>query len=314
LVIDPYLADTPAGRLRGRPLSGGGVLFAAGGTTIPRFETPEPILATIEVAVGDLHIAAADRTDTVVEVRPSDPSREPDVRAADQTRVEMTAAGLLVKGPKQRALPLFGKPGSVDVAIDLPAGSRLRADAGVAALRSTGRLADCRAKIGAGEIDLENTGPVDLTIGAGGISVGVVTGSAEITSSTGPLQLAEIDGPAVIRNANGETFIGTVTGNLQVSAGNGGISIDRADGDVTAETANGGLRVGCVSRGATSLKTSTGEIEIGIAPGTTALLDAQTQLGSVRNGLAATDRREPAGETAEVHARTAVGDIVIRRA
>jgi DUF4097 and DUF4098 domain-containing protein YvlB len=281
---------------------------------MPAFETPEPILATIEVTVGDLRVAARDRTDTVVEVRPADPSHDPDVRAAEQTRVEMTSGGLLVKGPKQRSLPLFGKPGSVDVTIDLPTGSRLRADAGVAALRCTGRLADCRAKIGAGEIDLENTGPVDLTIGAGGISVGAVSGSAEITSSTGAVQLTEIDGPAVVRNANGEVWIGAVTGNLQVSASNGAVSIDRADGDVTAKTANGSLRVGRVSRGMTNLKTSMGEIEVGIAAGTAALVDAQTQLGSVRNGLASTDRPEPADQTAEVYARTSFGDIVIRRA
>ncbi len=282
---------------------------------MPVFETPEPILATIEVTVGDLRVAARDRNDTVVEVRPSDPSHEPDVRAAEQTRVEMTSDGLLVKGPKQRGLPLFGKPGSVDVTVDVPAGSRLRADAGVAALRSTPeRLADCRAKIGAGEIDLEHTGPANLTIGAGGISVGVVSGRAEITSSTGPVQLTEIDGPAVIRNANGEIWIGAVTGDLQLSASNGGISVDRADGDVTAKTANGSLRIGCVSRGMTSLTTSMGEIEVGIAVGTAALVDAQTQLGSVRNGLAATGRPEPADETAEVHARTSFGDIVIRRA
>jgi DUF4097 and DUF4098 domain-containing protein YvlB len=281
---------------------------------MPAFETPEPILATIEVTVGDLRIAARDRTNTVVEVRASDPSHEPDVRAAEQTRVEMTSDGLLVKGPKQRGLPLFGKPGSVDVTVDVPAGSRLRADAGVAALRSTGRLADCRAKIGAGEIDLENTGPANLTIGAGGISIGLVSGRAEINSSTGPVQLTEIDGPAVIRNANGEIWIGTVTGNLQLNASNGGISVDRADADVTAKTANGSLRIGCVSRGMTSLKTSMGEIEIGIAAGTAALVDAQTKMGSVRNGLAAADRPEPADETAEVHAQTSFGDIVIRRA
>jgi len=281
---------------------------------MPTFETPEPILATVEFAVGDLRIAARDRTDTVVEVRPSDPSHEPDVHAAEQTRVEMTADGLLVKGPKQRGLSLFGKPGSVDVTIDLPAGSRLRADAGIAALRSTGRLAECRAKAGAGEIDLENTGPADLTTGAGGITVGVVSGSAEIKTGTGAVRLTEINGSAVIRNANGETWIGAVTGSLQVSGSNGGISIDRADGDVTAKTANGSLRVGRVSRGMTRLSTSMGEIEVGIAAGTAALVDAQTRLGTVRNGLAATDSPDPADETAEVHARTAFGDIVIRRA
>jgi DUF4097 and DUF4098 domain-containing protein YvlB len=288
---------------------------------MPTFETPEPILATIEVVAGDLRITARDRADTVVEVRPSDPSHEPDVRAAEQTRVEMTSDGLLVKGPKQRGLPrslvgpsLFGKAGSVDVTIDLPAGSRLRADAGLAALRSTGRLAECQAKTGAGEIDLESTGAADLTTGAGGITVGRVSGRAEIKTGTGRIRLTEIDGPAVVQNANGETWIGVVTGNLQVRASNGAISIDRADGDVTAKTANGSLRIGSVSRGTANLKTSMGEIEIGIAAGTAALVDAQTRLGHVRNGLAATDSPQPADETAEVHAETSFGDIIIRRA
>ncbi len=281
---------------------------------MPAFETPEPITATIEVIAADVRIAARDRTDTVVEVRPSDPSHEPDVRAAEQTRVEMTADGLLVKAPKQRGLSMFAKPGSIDVTIDLPAGSRLRADAGIGTVRSTGRLAECQAKAGAGEIDLEHTGPVDLTTGAGSISVGVVSGSADITSGSGRVRLTEIDGPAVVRNANGETWIGAVTGSLDVSASNGGISVDRADGDVTAKTANGSLRIGRVSRGMTTVKTSMGEIEVGIAAGTAALVDAQTRLGSVRNGLATTDSPEPADETAEVHARTSFGDIVIRRA
>jgi Toastrack DUF4097 len=287
---------------------------------MPTFETPEPILATIEVVAGDLRITAQDRTDTVVEVRPSNPSHEPDVRAAEQTRVEMTSDGLLVKGPKQRGLPRslvgppFGNPGSVDVSIGLPAGSRLRSDTGLATLRSTGRLGPCQVKTGAGEIDLENTGPASVTTGAGGISVGVVSGSAEIKTGTGSVRLTEIDGPAVVRNANGETWIGAVTGNLQVTASNGSISIDRADGDVTAKTANGPLRIGRVARGMTSLKTSVGEIEIGIAAGTAARVDAQTRMGSVRSGLAAADSPEPADETAEVHARTSYGDIVIRRA
>jgi DUF4097 and DUF4098 domain-containing protein YvlB len=281
---------------------------------MPTFETPEPILAALEVPLGDLRIAARERTDTVVEVLPSDPSHEPDVRAAEQTRVEMTSDGLLVKAPKQRGLSLFGKPGSIDVTIDLPAGSRLRAESGAGTLRCTGRLARCQAKIGAGEIDLENTGPVDLRTGAGGITVGVVSGSAEVTSGSGRVRLTEIDGPAVVRNANGETWIGAVTGNLQVSAGNGGVSIDRADSDVTAKTANGSLRIGRVSRGMTTLNTSMGEIEVGIAAGTAALVDAQTRLGNVRNSLAVADSPEPADQTAEVHARTAFGDIVIRRA
>jgi DUF4097 and DUF4098 domain-containing protein YvlB len=279
---------------------------------MPAFDTPEPILATVEVGVGDLRIAARDRTDTVVEVRPSDPSREPDVLAAEQTRVELTADGLLVKGPRQRGL--LGRPGSVDVTIELPAGSRLRADGGVATLRCTGRLAECRAKTGVGEIEVEQAGPADLHAGSGGISVGRVSGSAEIRTGSGSVRLTQVDGPAVVRNSNGDTWIGAAAGHLQVSASNGDVAVDRAEGDVTATTANGSLRVGRVSRGLATLKTSMGGIEVGIAAGTAALVDARTKLGTVRNGLTAADSPEPADQQAEVHARTSLGDIVIRRA
>jgi hypothetical protein len=81
---------------------------------MPTFATPEPITVSIELSVGDVRIVATDRTDTVVQVRPSDDSRELDVRDAEQTRVEQTPDGLVVKTPRPRGLGLLGKPGSVD--------------------------------------------------------------------------------------------------------------------------------------------------------------------------------------------------------
>ena len=42
---------------------------------MPKFETPEPISVTLDYAVGNVRISASDRTDTVVEVRPSDDPR-----------------------------------------------------------------------------------------------------------------------------------------------------------------------------------------------------------------------------------------------
>jgi len=55
---------------------------------MPTFETPGPISATIDIAVGDVRISAADRAATVVEVRPSDSSNGEDVKAAHRTRVD----------------------------------------------------------------------------------------------------------------------------------------------------------------------------------------------------------------------------------
>lgn len=54
---------------------------------MPNYETPEPISVTVELGVGDVRIAAGDRTETVVGVRPSNETDESDVQAAQQVRV-----------------------------------------------------------------------------------------------------------------------------------------------------------------------------------------------------------------------------------
>ena len=66
---------------------------------MPTFATPEPITISIELSVGDVRVVASDRTDTIVQIGPSDGSRDLDVRDAEQTRVEQTPGGLVIKAP-----------------------------------------------------------------------------------------------------------------------------------------------------------------------------------------------------------------------
>ncbi len=281
---------------------------------MPSYDTPRPITATVELVVGDLRIVAADRTDTVVDVRPSDPGSDADVRAADQTRVEYRDGRLLVKTPKQRALGLFGKPGSVDVTLDLPAGSQVQAETGVGGVRTAGPLAECRVKSGAGDVQLDRVGPLALDTGAGRVDVDTVAGRADISTGSGRLRVREIDGPAVLKNSNGDSWLGLVTGDVRINAANGDIAVDRAGGGVIASTANGDIRVGAAARGTASLKTGFGEIEVGIPAGTAARLDASTSFGRVRNQLESADGPQETDESLDLRARSGYGDIVIRRA
>jgi DUF4097 and DUF4098 domain-containing protein YvlB len=280
---------------------------------MPTFDTPEPISVQIDLVIGDARVIASDRDDTVVEVRPSDGSHELDVRAAEQTRVEYAAGRLLVKAPKQRGLGLFGKVGSIDVTIELPAGSHVQGDSSVAAFRCVGRLGECRVKTATGDIQLDHTGALDLHTSGGTIVVDRVIGHAEVSTGTGRVRLRQIDGTAVIKNSNGDSWVGEIAGDLRVNAANGHISVDHANAGITANTANGDIRIGAVARGSASLKTACGEIEIGIRAGTAARLDVHTQFGRVRNDMDTADSPEPSDETVEVRARTSYGDIVIRR-
>lgn len=281
---------------------------------MPTFDTPEPITAEIDVAAGDIHVVAGDRTDTVVRVEPGDPSHDPDVRAAGNTKVEFAGGRLLVKGPSSRAVGLFGKIGTIDVTVELPAGSQLRGAVAAGTFRGSGRLGECRIKTSAGNIELDETGPLTLHTGAGSVDVGHVAGQVDISTGSGGVRVRAADGPGVIKNSNGLTWVGEVGGDLNVKSSNGTITVDRAGGGVLAHTAYGEVRVGDVVRGTVSLSTAFGGIEVGIHEGTAAHLDVSTKFGHVRNDMAGADQPAATEETVDVQARTSFGDITIRRA
>ena len=279
---------------------------------MPSFDTPEPISATAHVEAGSIRFTAGDRLDTVVEVRPRDPKKDQDVRAADQTEVTYTSGALTVRTPKQRYL--VGRTGTVDVTVELPTGSRIDMTGAWAQVLGEGRLGEVRVKTSSGDVRLDEAGPLQLTASHGSITVDRIEGMAEITTSTGSLRVGVVDGPAVLKNSHGTTTVGVATGELRVSGANGDINIERAEDSVTATTAHGAVRVDDVARGTVQLETSYGAIDIGIREGTAAWLDASSSSGQVRNTLTASQSPEEAEDTVRVRARTRHGNIDVRRA
>jgi DUF4097 and DUF4098 domain-containing protein YvlB len=281
---------------------------------MPTFDTREPITATIDVVSGDVRITAGDVATTVVEVRPTDESNNDDVRAAEQTRVEYASRQLLIKAPKIRSWSPRGDGGSIDVTIELPAGSHVNGSGQMADFHSDGRLGDIRMKTGMGRIELDEAAALNLKSGVGDITVDRATGHAEISTGTGDIRVRELDGSAVIKNSNGPTWIGVAGGDLRVNAANGSIVIDVAQASVVVKSSNGDVRVGAVVRGSAVLETRMGDVEVGIREGTAAWLDVDARAGRVDNTLEGADAPAATDEKVEVRARTTVGDVTIRRA
>jgi hypothetical protein len=282
---------------------------------MPTFDTPEPISLSVELGVGDLRVAAAQRADTVVDVRPSDPAKKGDVTAAEQTRVEYADGRLSIQAPKGwRQWAPFGPGGdSIEVRVDLPAGSNVWARAGVASLDADGPLGECRFRTGVGNVRLERAGAVTLRSGAGDVSIDSATGSVDVTTGSGTVQIGRVDGTAVVKNSNGDTTIGEAVGEARVNAANGRISIGVARDAVTAKSANGAIHLDEVARGAIVAQSALGSVEVGVRDGVAAWLDLETKFGHVRNDLDRSDRPEPGEEAVDIHARTGMGDITIAR-
>ncbi|KJF24556.1 hypothetical protein C7T36_12020 [Rhodococcus sp. AD45-ID] len=280
---------------------------------MPVFSTPDPIIASIDVTVGHIRISASDRDDTIVEVLPTNSSHDADIRVAEQTRVEFAGGRLQIKTPKQRGLGIFGKTGSVDVSVQLPSGSELEGTAAVASLHATGTLGRSRVKLSSGECALDTTGPLDISTGAGTITVEHVVGDLDASTGSGTIRIRRIDGNAVIKNSNGDNNIGAITGTLKAKTANGDVIVEHAESDATAATANGDIRFDSIESGVVSAKTAAGKIHIGVRSGTAARFDAHTSFGRVDNQMNTTHGPASTERRVDVRAHTSYGDIVIRR-
>ena len=139
------------------------------------------------------------------------------------------------------------------------------------------------------------------------------TGHAELTAGSGEVRVRALESSAVIKNSNGDTWVGLAGGDLRVRAANGRISIELARASVVAKSANGDVRLGEAMRSAVVLESKLGDLEVGIPEGTAAWLDVRAIAGRVHNALEATEAPEASAETVEVRARTAAGDVVIKR-
>lgn len=263
-------------------------------------------------------ITIGKRTDTVVEVLPGNGSDEDDVRAVQQTRVSCSGGRLTVRTPKKRSL--FGKPGTVVVSIELPAGSDVRGTSALGGFFCEGPLGEVKLTTSLGDLQVDRAARAELRTDHGDIRLERSAGDAEVVGS-GRIEVGAVAGAAVVKNSNGTTGIDEAGGELKVNAANGDISVGVAHGDVVAKSANGRIeigvaragvdatssngriRVGDVTRGRIALRTSVGDLEVGIHEGTAAWLDLNPKFGTVRNELGAAAGPEDSDETVEVHAR-----------
>lgn len=264
---------------------------------MPEFATAEPITADIDVIAGGVLLNATDRTDTVVEVRPRDPGKDADVRAAERVQVDYGNGRLTVASQKSSAVGRMLQKGMVDVTVELPAGSHIVAASGYGNIRCEGRVGTTR-----------------ITAHSSNITVDRAVGTSELTASNGWIRAQTIEGAATVKSTNGSITLGTVTGPLRMATSHGDLGAERALDSVEARTPYGVIRIGEVVRGRVNLQANYGEVEVGIREGTAAWLDADSKHGTVHTSLDAAEGPESSEETVEVYARSSYGDVVVRRA
>ncbi|MFE9479243.1 DUF4097 family beta strand repeat-containing protein [Streptomyces spororaveus] len=177
-----------------------------------KFATAAPIAAVLDVPAGLIRFIAADRSDTTVEIVPADAASGRDVKAAEQTTAAYENGVLRIAAApaKNRVL---GNSGSVEITVHLPAGSHVEARTAAAEFRTTGRLGDITLDSAQGNVEIDETANAHLTLQAGDVSVGRLTGPARVSTQKGDLRIAEaVRGTVELSTQAGDITISTARG------------------------------------------------------------------------------------------------------
>jgi hypothetical protein len=217
------------------------------------FNTPAPISAVLNLPAGRVQLIAADRADTTVEVRPADPAKPRDVKVAEQTTVAYADGVLRISTPKPKS-QLVGPSGSVEVTVQLPAGSHVEARSASSELRGVGRLGDVVFEGVYHRIKIDEAASARLSAVDGDVEVGRLGGPAEISTTRGDIRIAEaVRGTVVLSTQSGDISVdaaagvsaaldaGTTLGRISNALKNGGtaeldIRATTMQGDITARS------------------------------------------------------------------------------
>ncbi|KUL34083.1 hypothetical protein ADL22_31390 [Streptomyces sp. NRRL F-4489] len=177
-----------------------------------KFHTPAPVTTVLDIPAGHLRFIAADQADTTVEVLPADPAKSRDVKAAEQIEVAYDDGVLRIAAPAAKNR-ILGPSGSVEVTVQLPAGSRVEAKAALAELRGIGRLGDVAFEAEQGSVELDECAGAHLALKSGDVTVGRLDGPAEISTQKGGLRVTEaVRGTVTLRTEHGEIAVGAARG------------------------------------------------------------------------------------------------------
>ncbi|MFJ9887282.1 DUF4097 family beta strand repeat-containing protein [Streptomyces sp. NPDC091287] len=177
-----------------------------------KFDTTAPVTAVLDIPAGRVQFIAADRADATVEVRPADASRSRDVKAADGIEVTYGDGVLRIAVPAA-GNRILGDSGSVEVTVQLPAGSHVEARSGAAELRGVGRLGDVAFDGAYRRIKIDEAASLRLSAIEGDVEVGRLGGPAEISTTRGDIRIAEATrGAVVLRTRSGDISVTAAAG------------------------------------------------------------------------------------------------------
>jgi hypothetical protein len=271
---------------------------------VTAFDTPGKTRLRVKNAAGLISVDPSETGRTTVELealRDDDATREAIERATVELNGNEVSVEIGVGGKGFGVGPAwisFGRTPQVGVRIRCPEGTDLECMTASADVAATGRLGEAEVKTASGDVAVEHVAGL------------------RVQSASGDVRAATVDGEARLQSVSGDVRVGTVTGPVSATLVSGDFAIEDGHTDLSVKTVSGDQRIGAIREGQIKLQSVSGDVRVGIRPGTRLHIDANSTSGAVSSELDVKDSpsESPSGSEARLQAKTVSGDIEITRA
>ncbi|ADD43925.1 DUF4097 family beta strand repeat-containing protein [Stackebrandtia nassauensis] len=261
---------------------------------MPEFACDGPISVNITLASGSCEVVAEDRANAVVTVTPHK-NNSKSKEAAEKTSVDFRDNKLTVRAPDMTSW-LLGGNAAIDVVVKVPVGSNVTTKSASASINYQGQLEVVSATTASGSITVEKATEASVNTASGDAHVIECVGAARGNTVSGDLQLDHVGGDVNAKSVSGDVRIGYAGGSLQ------------------GNSVSGDINVNSISTGHCRVKSVSGAVSIGIAPGTGVWMDVTSVSGNTSSDLAVGDMPAAAAANLELHVNTISGNIDLFRA
>jgi DUF4097 and DUF4098 domain-containing protein YvlB len=265
---------------------------------VETFKTPGHVRLELRVPAGSVEIeAVAGLSETIVSLDAPGEETEALVRTAVDAREAGGVFEVTVRVPESRTFHLFQRTPKVNVTARCPAGADVTVDVVSADVATRGRVGKAHVNGVSGDVTLEQ-----------------VAGDASIKTISGDARVAEVAGRATGQSVSGDLQAGHVSGATEMRTISGDTRLGRLDGPLTASSVSGDIAVDSVAKGEVTLKTVSGDIKVGIRPGSRLWVDARSIGGRTSSELPVSDESPHGnGPFVELRATATSGDIRVVR-
>lgn len=261
------------------------------------FDTVEAPRLRLRTPSGHVSIETAETAETTVEL---EPLRNDDVTryAIERATVERRGNEIVVEVAKQQGWGFLGRSPEVGIRVRCPYGAALDCATASADVEAAGRLGETSIKTASGDVELPH-----------------VDGGLGVHSASGDVRVETIDGEAQLKTVSGDVRIGVARSALSVNLVSGDLEVDEAHTDLSANTVSGDQQVRSIRAGEIALHSVSGDIQVGVAPGTRIFIDASSTSGDVHSALDVTNAPSSSGlgNEAKLRLKSISGDISIAR-